>query len=988
MPYGLKNGQITEVDDEEIDVELASPSSFFGGNVNHIPMQSAVQVPRLFYGARFFNQAVPLKNPQSAIVRNADDDGTSFDEISGRKSGAVFADEDAEILDVTPDSIRYRTASGEEKEKELYNNFKYNRKTSISNTPLVAKGQKVAKGTLLAKSNYTDGEGTLALGRNALVALVPYKGYSMDDAVVVSSSFAKDMRSVHDYGYRQEYDTDIKGGKDHYVSLFPTEYKKNLLDRMDGDGVVLPGTRVSQGDPLVLATKPKAITSGTATLGRLSKAMAQSRTSAAQEWDHEEDGVVTDVARTRNGVKVVVKSESDLKVGDKIVLRSGQKGIVSKILEDRMAPRLKDGRRVDVLLNPLGIPSRANSELVYELLMGKVAEASGQVQKLKSFTTPGESWHDVVKAKMAEAGLAEEEELFDPESGEFLENPVGAGVGHVMKLQHMVDHKSGSRGQGSYDANEQPMRGGSDSAQAKRLSGLEVSAMLSSSAYHNLREAATLRGQKCFDDKTEVLTRRGWLPWNAVTLEDELYTQDGRDNAYFEKPDALHSYHYKGEMYGFEGRYIDWLVTPDHRIWLQHIKSNKRCFKTAEELFGRTFYIPQFGSVYAGTLKPSHKIELPNLWGYRSYAVSVSIYDYCDFMGWWLSEGSANVDSQGRGRVVISQVEDSSPDNVAYLRRLIGRMGLTCMDVLASGSNYARKGSVVGLRIHSRALAEHVKQFGGRAHNKFIPQAIFEAPLDARLKFLESFIKGDGHINKKNKYKKGPSRRASSTSRRLVDDLQRLAIMSGDGGTISKINHHETHNILHQGWYIGFAANRRNATVDGWNPSPKFKHHYKEAYDGMVYCATLPSGVLYVRRNGKAMWSGNCDSYWRALREGHTTRAPGKPFVWDKFQALLMGSGMFARNLGDGRLRLGPMTDRELDSRKPLEVLNGDMVDSRTLRPVKGGLFDEAATGANKWGYVRLPRPVPNPAFEDQIAHLLGITRKKLRAVLAGDEDL
>lgn len=511
--FALRDNKIQEVDDNEVDVELLSPNNFFSTHINLIPMHSAVQGPRLFYGARFYNQALPLTKPDSPLVQNLDmqdKDGQSFDEKLGKIAGSVIADDDGEVVDLTPDFVKLKKADGSIKSFDLYNNFPFNRKTAITHKSLINKGDVVKKGQMLAKSNYTSDNGSLALGANARVGLVPFKGYSMDDAIVVSNSFAKRLTSDHSYTIEQDYDNDVKGGLNHYVSLFPTQFNKDQIKKFDANGVVKPGTLVKQGDPLILATRPRVFSSTTAQLGKLSKAMRQSRHDSSQLWDSEFDGMVTDVAKTKTGYKVIVKSEAPAQMGDKIVFRSGQKGVIANILSDDHMPRTKDGNPLEVLLNPLGIPSRVNNGIIYELLLGKAASKLGQPIKVPSFNKPGERWYDFVAKTLKDADLGETEEVFDPMSNRLLENPITVGVGHILKLHHTSASKASARGQGGYDLDQQPLKGGSAAAQAKRLSGLEVHSLLSAGAYKTLKEGATLRGQK--NDEYWRALRQGYKP--------------------------------------------------------------------------------------------------------------------------------------------------------------------------------------------------------------------------------------------------------------------------------------------------------------------------------------------------------------------------------------------------------------------------------------------------------------------------------------------
>lgn len=628
--YALRDNKIQEIPDDEVDVELISPNNFFSTHINLIPMHSAVQGPRLFYGARFYNQALPLKNPDAPLVQNldaTDDAGQSFDEKLGRIAGSVVADDDGEIVDLTPDFVKLRKPDGSIKSFDLYNNFPFNRKTAITHSPLIKKGDIVKKGQLLAKSNYTSDTGALALGANARVGLVPFKGYSMDDAIVISQAFAQKLTSDHSYTIDQDFDNDIKGGLNHYISLFPTQYAKEQLKNFDKNGVIKPGTVVKPGDPLILATRPRVFSSTTAQLGKLSKAMRQSRHDSSQVWDSEFPGEVTDVAKTKTGYKVIVRSQAPAQLGDKIVFRSGQKGVIANIIADERMPRTVEGQPLEVLLNPLGIPSRVNNNIIYELLLGKVAAKKGQAIKIPSFNKKGEKWYDFVDSMLKQEGLAETEQVFDPTINKVLENPITVGVGHVLKLHHTSSSKASARGQGGYDLDQQPLKGGSEAAQAKRLSGLEVHSLLSAGAYKTLKEGATLRGQKN-------------------------------------------------------------------------------------------------------------------------------------------------------------------------------------------------------------------------------------------------------------------------------------------------------------------------------------------------------------------------DEYWRALRQGYKPKTPGAPFAWEKFQTLLTGAGLQARKIDGGKLRLGPFTDDDLDLKKPVEIQSGELVDLNSLEPIAGGLFDQTIVGSNKWGKIPLPFKVPNPSFEPAIRHLLGLTEKEMREILAGRAEL
>ena len=513
MRHAIKNDVITKVDNKEVDYELPSTNQFFGSHLNLIPLQSSVHGSRLFYGSKYFNQALPLSNPEAPLIQNINelsDNGESFDETLGRNAGAMFSDKNGVVQNVNKKSITIKSEDGELIKKPLYHNFPFNRKTSLHNTPIVRKGDVVKSGDLLAKSNYTDDRGTLALGLNARVGLLPYKGHSMEDAIVVSEDFAKRLTSEHMYADDLEYKRGVKGGKNHYVSLFPKKFVISQLDKLDDNGVVLPGQTLEPGDPVALASKPRVVSSSSQKLGKLSSYMKNARNDASLVWEHETPGVVTDVVRTRSGVKVTVRSDEPAMPGDKVVFRSGQKGTISKIIPNDHMPRTVIGKPLELLLNPLGIPSRVNNSMIYELLLGKAAKATGKPYKLNAFTQPGNKWFSYVKGELDKHGISDVEEIFDPQSDKKLQKPATVGDAYVLKLHHTATKGFSARNQGAYDINEQPLKGGDELAQSKRLSGLETHGLLSSGAYGMLKDMSLLRGAKN-DDYWQQL-RSGYDP--------------------------------------------------------------------------------------------------------------------------------------------------------------------------------------------------------------------------------------------------------------------------------------------------------------------------------------------------------------------------------------------------------------------------------------------------------------------------------------------
>lgn len=327
----LKKGVITEVEDnpDKVRYEFVSPNQFFSNVINLLPMQNSVTAARAFYEHKFITQALPIKNGESPNVQSLKDadKNESYEDYLGKKTGVVTLDDDedsADILDVTPDYIKYKNNKGETKTKNLYNNFAFNRKTMLTNYANVKKGQHIERNKdnkqspILAKTNYTDDNGTLNMGMNARVGMVPYKGWSMDDAVVISEDFAKKLTSQHMYQYNEEDDKNIKTGKNHFKTLYPDKYSKEQMENIDDNGVIKVGSKVNPGDPIIVSTKARTVTSNDANLGRLSKYLKNTRTDASQIWDHSGPGIVTDVTKTRDGYKVNIEADLPTQVGDKL----------------------------------------------------------------------------------------------------------------------------------------------------------------------------------------------------------------------------------------------------------------------------------------------------------------------------------------------------------------------------------------------------------------------------------------------------------------------------------------------------------------------------------------------------------------------------------------------------------------------------------------------------------------------------------------------
>jgi DNA-directed RNA polymerase beta subunit/DNA-directed RNA polymerase beta' subunit len=480
------DGRVDTLPRDQVKYGVAHPDDMHDSGVNLIPFANATQGNRLMVAGKMMLQAMSLRNREAprvmTRVRGADE---THEARAGAGVGAVRAEAGGTVESVSPGALVVRTDDGQRREIELYDNFPLNRKSYFYNRPLVAPGQRVERGQVLAASNYTDDAGNLALGTHLRTAFLPYKGLAHEDAYVISESAAKKM--THEAMYTADFDkTDgVEAGFDRYVSLFPSTFGKAQLSRMGGDGVIRPGSVVRKGDPLVLAVgaplPPPA--------GQLAREVHRSsgrHRDVSVLWEHDYDGEVTDAEVGEDGgVRVAVRAAVPLKPGDKISGLHGDKGVVGAVVPDHRMPHDGDGKPYDLIQNPLTLPTRKNPAQVYAMLLAKAAAKRGKPYLMDKYH-PG-SLREFVSRELRKHGLNGDgtEDLYDPETGRALKG-ILTGDKYVLKLHHTAEAKAGARDIGAYDSEGNPRRGGGDGA--KSMTGLGLNALLAHNASAVLRD--------------------------------------------------------------------------------------------------------------------------------------------------------------------------------------------------------------------------------------------------------------------------------------------------------------------------------------------------------------------------------------------------------------------------------------------------------------------------------------------------------------------
>lgn len=369
----MKGGKITYVPRDEVDLELPAFEDAFSPLGNLVPLKSMVKGQRVAMASRMLTQALPLVGAEAPLVQGAvpgSGGRTSFEEEYGRHMGAVRADRAGRVVSVRDGVMRLQyDGGGGTDDIELYEHFPFNRKTYIHQRPVVHPGEQFKPGQLLVTSNYTDATGATALGLNARVAYLPYKGYNFEDALVISEGMAKRLSSEHMYQHEVEADARTKLGKAAYVSLFSQKYEKPVLDRMDANGVIRAGETVEFGQPLILAAKERDHAQN-----KVHKQRQAGFSDASVVWKHHDPGVVTDVVMGRKGPVVLVKSVSAMQVGDKMcydpateILTTAGWVAVSEVRENHKVATLDPDTHQIEYLPPAAVHSFPHSGNMYRL---------------------------------------------------------------------------------------------------------------------------------------------------------------------------------------------------------------------------------------------------------------------------------------------------------------------------------------------------------------------------------------------------------------------------------------------------------------------------------------------------------------------------------------------------------------------------------------------------------------------------------------------
>ena len=490
-----------EIEPTKVDFMDVSPKMVVSVATAMIPFLENDDTNRALMGSNMQKQAVPLLVTESPFV------GTGIEHKAAVDSGVVvIANREGTVVTASADKIVIRAKNGEVDEYELIKFLRSNHGTCINQRPIVTVGQKVKAGEVIADGPATD-KGEISLGRNALIGFMTWEGYNYEDAVLINEKLVREdmYTSIHIEEYEIEA-RDTKLGPEEITRDIPNVGEDALKD-LDERGIIRVGAEVTAGDILVGKVTPKGETELTAE-ERLLRAIFGEKAREVRDTSlrvpHGEYGTIVDVkvfsrensSELSPGVNLVVRcyiaQKRKISVGDKMAGRHGNKGVVSRILPSEDMPFLPDGTPLDIVLNPLGVPSRMNIGQVLEVNLGYACKALGWHIATPVFDGAHES---DIRECLKMAGFSEDgkTQLYDGRTGEPFDNPVTVGYMYYLKLHHLVDDKIHARSTGPYSLVTQQPLGGKAQFGGQRFGEMEVWALEAYGAAYTLQEILTVK---------------------------------------------------------------------------------------------------------------------------------------------------------------------------------------------------------------------------------------------------------------------------------------------------------------------------------------------------------------------------------------------------------------------------------------------------------------------------------------------------------------
>ena len=978
----LAKGHGQYVPREQVDYELHHMQDAFGPLMNLVPLKQASFPQRASMGARMITQALPMVQREAPLVQSGEA-GTnrSYEEKYGERMGAVRSPVAGRVISSNPDQLEIQGADGQKHTVELYNNLAHNRKTPLHNEPSVKVGDEVQPGQLLATSNFTDKDGTMALGLNARTAFSSYRGQNFEDAIVVSEDFAKRARSEHMYQHTLDRDPDTQVNKRIFQGLFPAKYTKEQLKKYDDDGIILPGQKIESGEPVILAAKQRKTGPR---LGRRQHSWGD----ASVYWEHEDGGEVTDVHKGKDGINVLVKTTQPLKEGDKLcyspdteaLTATGWKSIGEITEQDAVASLTAEG--LIEYLHPVAVQQFQHSGKMYSLETTQVSlcvtpnhhlyaqkiyagyythnpyqliEANKIFGKKYRLKRDG-VWHGVnpevviLPAVQVKAGQSGHGVRTIP--AQHIPAPVYAMLlGAFLSEGNIFD--SGASGRGFEITQIKP------ASRARLLATLDVIGI----KYNANCKAGKIRifglqwflHFRQFGKCWEKFIPPEVFNWDTQTLKilyEWLMWGDGCRNG------SSHSYCTTSKQLADDMQRLVLHIGLSANIDIQPattgmIKGKQYNFRQCYRLsVYRNKNNPEINHGHRKTQNgqceqwvqmqtPVHCVTLPK--NHVLYVRRNGKPVWCGNSGRYGNKGVV-------GKIIptAQMPQDSEGRPFEILLNPLG--------IISRGNVSQALETWLGKIAEKTGQPYKLKDFDG---------------IEDHRQFVDSELKAHGI----------PSH---DTIYDPVDNRHIPGILTGNM-FMMKLHHQAESKLSSRGVEEGYSA--EEIPAKGGPEGAK----RVGSLEGM---ALLSHSAFHNLHDVATVRGQKNEDYWRQVMSGRSPPTPKEPFVWRKFVAMLEGSGIRPVRRGN-QLQVMSLT------RDDVNKLVGDRLlrNSRTvdwkldrLAGIPGGMWDERLTGGHgsegRWAGIQLQEPMPSPLMEDPIRRILGLTEPQFRDVLAGKASL
>lgn len=720
-----------------------------------------------------------------------------------------------------------------------YNVQKYqrsNQDTCLIQRPSVFEGEWVQSGDLLADCSASKG-GELSLGQNILIAYMPWEGYNYEDAILISQRLVYEdlYTSIHIEKY--EVETNItKYGYEEITRNIP-DVPCHALAQLDESGIIKIGASIREGQILVGKVTPieKRYKSPYQKLlyTILEKELAAVRDSSLRAPKGLKAKVIERKIFEKNSlpqgkkekiVHLYLAEKRRIQVGDKMAGRHGNKGIVSQILPREDMPYLPDGSPIDMILNPLGVPSRMNVGQIYECLLGLAAKYLGQSFRVRPFDEiyGAEASRTLTFSSLYKARLKTghkwlfnpkspgKMKIFDGRTGTSFHQTVTVGISYILKLVHLVDDKV-----------------------------------------------------HCLTPDHDVLTTDGWIPIPHVTKDHQIATLvASTGQLVYQKPlNVLNYQTYTGDLYHIKNSNLDLLVTLNHRMFVKSGRNYKK--SSADYTLIQAKHIVGKHHKYlknAEWIQKDYQFILPSVFIASAVnpkpPLAVHMDSWLTFFGLWIAEGWTTSQSpNARGAVYLVQISQCKHKQCVK--------DVLYAALTALGYNYRVVDDKV--TIHDKQLWTYLVSLSVVAPNKFLPSWVWELSKEQAQKLIHALFLDDSTLRNNN-----TSVSYYTTSIPLADDVMRLALHAGwsankylhlPKGDESKI---EGRKVIsnYDVWRVSVIKEKNNPAVNhGHNKNQSVQvEEIVTGYQGSVHCLTVPNEVFYVRRNGLTVWTGNSRS--------------------------------------------------------------------------------------------------------------------------------